>query len=185
MKIQLELYAGSALGDTSAGAVIIEEMKALQKKHEEDMEDLMKEMQEATIGNDEDLKAELAKDRQRLEQLMANAEEDKKKLARPRPPPRHGPPPAPLPPAVPPRKSPNRLQKPLPDIPQEHVQTWRSDNASPRLHTLHAPPRPVYHFQEEMDDDQIYADRIAETIYRVKDKFVGVIEHLRRSTHTP
>ena len=191
MKIQLELYAGSALGDTSAGAVIIEEMKALQKKHEEDMEDLMKEMQEATIGNDEDLKAELVKDRQRLEQLMASAEEDKRKLARPRPPPIHGPPPALSPPALPPpalppRKSPNKFQKPLPNIPQdEHVQTWHSDNASPTLHATHAQPRPIYHFQEEMDDDKIYADRIADTIYRAKDKFVSAITHFRRSSHTP
>lgn len=58
LKIQTELNSGRALGDTSAGAVIIEEMKALRKKHEEEMEDLMKEMQEAAMDNDEDLRAE-------------------------------------------------------------------------------------------------------------------------------
>ena len=81
LKIQTELNSGMALGDTSAGAVIIEEMKALQKKHEKDMEDLRKEMQEAEMDNDEDLRAELAKDRKQLEQLMARQGENQKRLA--------------------------------------------------------------------------------------------------------
>lgn len=81
LKIQTELNSGRALGDTSAGAVIIEEMKALRKKHEEEMEDLMKEMQEAAMDNDEDLRADLARNRQQLEQLMARAEENQRRLA--------------------------------------------------------------------------------------------------------
>ncbi|KJA22643.1 hypothetical protein HYPSUDRAFT_40711 [Hypholoma sublateritium FD-334 SS-4] len=81
LKIQTELNSGRALGDTSAGAVIIEEIKALQKKHAGEMEDLMKEMQEAAMDNDKDLRADLAKDRQQLEQLMERAEENQRRLA--------------------------------------------------------------------------------------------------------
>ncbi len=81
LKIQTELNSGKALGDTSAGAIIIEEMKELQKKHEKDMEDLRKEMQEAEMDNDEDLRAELAKDRKQLEQLMARQQENQRRLA--------------------------------------------------------------------------------------------------------
>ncbi|KJA22634.1 hypothetical protein HYPSUDRAFT_40697 [Hypholoma sublateritium FD-334 SS-4] len=174
MKIQLELYAGSALGNTSAGAVIIEEMTALQRKHGEEMEDLMKEMQEAAFTNDEDLRAELVKDRQRLEQLMANAEEDKRKLAKPRAP--QG-----SPPMLPPRKSPNELQKPLPKIPQgEHVQTWHSDHAL----ASHAGPGTIYS-QEEMDPDKVYAQRIADKVYETKDKIVNAYKfYMHGSYHT-
>lgn len=174
MKIQLELYAGSALGDTSAGAVIIEEMKALQRKHGEEMEDLMKEMQEAAMANDEDLRAELVKDRQRLEQLMSSAEEDKRKLARPRAP--QGPPPT-----LPPRKSANKPQKPLPKIPQgEHVQTWHSDTAL----TLDAESSAIYS-QEEADLDKIYAQRIADKVYDAKDKIVNAFKsYIPGSHHT-
>ncbi len=80
MKIQGELSAGRALGDTSAGAVILEEMKEFQRKHAEEMQDLLREMQEATTANDEDLKAELAEERQKLQELMERAEQDQKQL---------------------------------------------------------------------------------------------------------
>ncbi|KJA22638.1 hypothetical protein HYPSUDRAFT_54752 [Hypholoma sublateritium FD-334 SS-4] len=80
MKIQGELDAGIPLGDTSAGAVIIEEMKELKKKHDEEMQDLLKELQDATMANDEDLRAELAEERQKLEESMARAEQDQQRL---------------------------------------------------------------------------------------------------------
>ena len=80
MKIQGELSAGIPLGDTSAGAVILEEMKEFQRKHDEEMQDLLQEMQEATTANDEDLKAELAEERQKLQELMERAEQDQKRL---------------------------------------------------------------------------------------------------------
>ena len=80
LKIQTELSAGSTLGDTSAGAVIIEEMKELQKKHEKEMEELKKELEEAVNTNDEQLRAELAEERRKLEELMARAGQDRKIL---------------------------------------------------------------------------------------------------------
>lgn len=80
MKIQGELDAGIALGDTSAGAVIVEEMKELKRKHDEEMQDLLKELQEATMANDEDLRAEIAEERRKLEELMTRAEQDEKRL---------------------------------------------------------------------------------------------------------
>ena len=58
----------------SAGAVILEEMKGLQTKHDEGM-------QEVTMANDEDLKAELAEKRQKMEGLMTRAEQDQKRLS--------------------------------------------------------------------------------------------------------
>ena len=76
LKIQEELEAGRALGDTSAGAVILEEMKEAQRKHEEEMEDLRKEMEEGDAA-DEDLRAELAEERRRLEEMMAQMERER------------------------------------------------------------------------------------------------------------
>ncbi|KAK2466554.1 hypothetical protein APHAL10511_001416 [Amanita phalloides] len=81
MKIQEQLNAGMALGDTSAGAVIIEEMKELQKKHENEMEELKKELEEAANETDEDLKAELDEERRKLEERIAQVEEDRRRLA--------------------------------------------------------------------------------------------------------
>ncbi|KAF8907866.1 hypothetical protein CPB84DRAFT_1959430 [Gymnopilus junonius] len=79
-KLQEELAEGKALGDTSAGAVIVEEMKELQKKHRQDMEDLKKEIEQAARTGDEELKVELAEDRRRLEEVMMRVEEDRKAL---------------------------------------------------------------------------------------------------------
>ena len=79
-KLQGELADGKALGDTSAGAVIVEEIKALQKKHDTEMEDLLRELQDAMNAEDEGLKAELTTERLRLEQKMVRAEEDSKNL---------------------------------------------------------------------------------------------------------
>ncbi|KAK7444070.1 hypothetical protein VKT23_015468 [Stygiomarasmius scandens] len=80
LKIQEELNAGRALGDTSAGAVIIEEMKELQKKHVKELEDLKNEMEEAMKANDDELQAELDEERQKLEEMMARAEQDQRML---------------------------------------------------------------------------------------------------------
>ncbi|THU97595.1 hypothetical protein K435DRAFT_610620, partial [Dendrothele bispora CBS 962.96] len=65
LKIQEELSAGRSLGDTSAGAVVWEEMKEMQKKHEKQLEDLKNEMEEAKNMNDEELQAELTEERQK------------------------------------------------------------------------------------------------------------------------
>ncbi|KAK2466547.1 hypothetical protein APHAL10511_001409 [Amanita phalloides] len=80
MKIQEELDAGMVLGDTSAGAVIVEEMKELQKKHAQEMEELTKELEEATNENDEDLRAELDAERKKLAEKIARVEEDRERL---------------------------------------------------------------------------------------------------------
>jgi len=84
MKIHEELNEGRTLGDTSAGAMIIEEMKELKEKHDKEVEGLKKEMEEAVIANDEDLRAELAEEHRKLEEMMARAEEDRKTLEKTR-----------------------------------------------------------------------------------------------------
>ena len=80
MMIQEELNAGWSLGDTSAGALIVKEMKELKKKHDKEVEMLKKELEEASKANDEDLRLELAEERRKLEEIMTRAEEDRKTL---------------------------------------------------------------------------------------------------------
>ena len=80
MKIQEELNEGRTLGDTSAGAMIIEEIKELKEKHVKEVEGLRKEMEEALMANDEELRLELDEERRKLEGIMAHAEEDRKTL---------------------------------------------------------------------------------------------------------
>jgi hypothetical protein len=86
MKIQEELDEGRTLGDTSAGAMIIEEMKELKEKHDKEIEGLRKEMEEALRTNDEELRLELDEERQKLEEMMTRAEEDRKTLEKVRKP---------------------------------------------------------------------------------------------------
>ncbi|KAG6370908.1 hypothetical protein JVT61DRAFT_10932 [Boletus reticuloceps] len=82
MQIQRELEAGMTLGTTSAGTVLTAEMREMQKKHEKELADLKREMEEATKANDLALRAELAEERKALEQKMVRAEEDRERLAR-------------------------------------------------------------------------------------------------------
>jgi hypothetical protein len=84
MMIQEELNSGQTLGDTSAGALIVEEMKELKKKHEKEVEGLKKELADASMANDEELRLELAEERRKLEEMMARAEEDRKTLKKTR-----------------------------------------------------------------------------------------------------
>jgi len=80
LKIQKELDAGKVLADTSAGGVIMEEMKEVQQKHNKEMEDLKKEMEDAAMENNEDLEAELAEERRKLQKAMAQVEEDRQRM---------------------------------------------------------------------------------------------------------
>ena len=80
IKIQEELNEGCTLGDTSAGAMIIEEMKGLKEMHDKEVEELREEMEEALMANDEGLRLELDEERRKLEGMMARAEEDRKTL---------------------------------------------------------------------------------------------------------
>ena len=82
--IQEELNAGRTLGDTSAGALIVEEMKELKKKHDREVEELKKELEDASMVNNEDLILELAEERRKLEAMMAHAEEDRNTLQKTR-----------------------------------------------------------------------------------------------------
>jgi hypothetical protein len=84
MMIQEELNAGRTLGDTSAGALIVEEMKELKKKHDKEAEGLKKELENASMANDEELRLELAEERRKLEEMMARAEGDRKTLKKTR-----------------------------------------------------------------------------------------------------
>ena len=80
LKIQEELDAGRVLADTSAGGVIMEEMKEVKQKHNKEMEDLKKEMEDAVMENNEDLEAELAEERRKLQKEMAQMEEDRQRM---------------------------------------------------------------------------------------------------------
>ena len=84
LKIQEELDAGEVLANTSAGGVIMEELKEVQQKHNKEMEDLKKEIEDAAMENDEDLEAELAEEQRRLQKVMAQMEEDQKRMAKTR-----------------------------------------------------------------------------------------------------
>jgi len=80
MKIQEELNAGRSMGDTSAGAVIVEEMEEMKKKHNKELEVLKKELEDASMANDEELRTELIEERQRMEVTISRAEEARKTL---------------------------------------------------------------------------------------------------------
>jgi hypothetical protein len=87
MMIQEELNAGRTLGDTSAGALIVEEIKVLKKKHDKEVEVLKIELENASKANEEELRLELAEECRKLEEVMARAEEDRKTLKKTRVPP--------------------------------------------------------------------------------------------------
>lgn len=72
------------MGDTSAGALIVKEMKELKKEHDKETEGLRKEFEDASKANDEELRLELAEERRKLEKMMARAEEDRKTLKKTR-----------------------------------------------------------------------------------------------------
>ena len=86
MMIQEELNAGRTLGDTSAGALIVEEIKELKKKHDKEVQELKKGLEDASMVNDEELRLELAEERWKLEEMMMRADEDQKTLKKTRAP---------------------------------------------------------------------------------------------------
>ncbi|KAN0097942.1 hypothetical protein V8E55_002388, partial [Tylopilus felleus] len=82
MQIQKELEAGMTLGNTSAGTVLTAEMQEMQKKHNKELVELKRDIEEAAKANDLALRAELAEEHRALEQKMTCAEEDRERLAR-------------------------------------------------------------------------------------------------------
>ena len=80
LKIQEELNAGRTLGNTSAGALIVEEILELKKKHDKEVEGLKKELENASMANNEELRLELSEERRKLEEMMTRVEEDRKTL---------------------------------------------------------------------------------------------------------
>lgn len=80
LKIQKELNDGKALAETSAGAIIIEEMMEMKKKHDKEVENLRKEIEQAVRENHEELRAELVEEERKIEELKAREEEDIKRL---------------------------------------------------------------------------------------------------------
>ncbi|KAF8426805.1 hypothetical protein L210DRAFT_975286 [Boletus edulis BED1] len=59
------------LGDTSAGSVLVADMREMQKEHEKKLVGLKREMEEATRANDFALRAGLAEEHQALQLKMA------------------------------------------------------------------------------------------------------------------
>ncbi|KAG9311529.1 P-loop containing nucleoside triphosphate hydrolase protein [Chiua virens] len=80
MQIQEELREGKKLSETAAGKVVMEEMADAQKKHERELADLKKEMEVAAEAKDHALRLELEEERQVLEDRMARANADRKRL---------------------------------------------------------------------------------------------------------
>ena len=80
MKIQEELRAGKKLVDTAAGMVLAAEMMEMQKKQERELADLKKEMDDAEEDNNRTLRAELEQERKAVEEKMARANADRKRL---------------------------------------------------------------------------------------------------------
>jgi len=76
LKMQEELDTGRALGNTSAGAVIMREMKEMQKEHEMRMQALKDEMEQES----KDVRDQLEAERRELVERMAQIQEDSKRL---------------------------------------------------------------------------------------------------------
>jgi len=76
LKMQEELDTGRALGNTSAGAVIMREMKEMQKEHEMRMQTLKDEMEQES----KDVRDQLEAERQELVKRMAQIQEDSNRL---------------------------------------------------------------------------------------------------------
>ena len=80
LQIQVELDEGKTLEETRAGSVLKEEITALAEKHKVDMQDLRKEIEEATKTKQAELLAELEEERMKTEQQMLKIQEDLDKL---------------------------------------------------------------------------------------------------------
>jgi len=76
LKIQKELNAHRALADTSAGAVIMKEMKEMDKEHRKRMQDLKEEVERES----EDMRAEFEAERRQLAEQIAQIQEDQNRL---------------------------------------------------------------------------------------------------------
>jgi len=76
LKMQEELDTGRALGNTSAGAVVMREMKEMQKKHEVWMQTLKDEMEQES----KDMRDHLEAEHRKLVKRMAQIQEDSKRL---------------------------------------------------------------------------------------------------------
>jgi len=76
LKMQEELGTGRALGNTSAGAVIMREMKEMQKEHEVRMQTLKDEMDRES----KDMRDQLEAERRELVKRMAQIQEDSNRL---------------------------------------------------------------------------------------------------------
>jgi hypothetical protein len=70
LQIKAELDEGKTLEETRAGSVIKEDITALAKKHKVDMQDLQKEIEEATKTKQAELLAELTEECLKTEQQM-------------------------------------------------------------------------------------------------------------------
>jgi len=76
LKIQEELNAGRALGNTSAGAVIMRAMEEMQKEHDMRMQTLKNDMDRES----KDVRDQLEAERRELERQMAKVQDDRKRL---------------------------------------------------------------------------------------------------------
>ena len=79
-QFQEELRAGVPLAKTSAGGVIFEEVKDLQQKHDNEIEELKRELEEAKGSNNAELQTGLEEDLQKQIEALRRLGLDETKL---------------------------------------------------------------------------------------------------------
>jgi hypothetical protein len=81
-KIAEELHEGKELVDTSAGAVLSADIKAMEARHKEEMLELKRDMEKANRAKDAELKWQLEQEHRELEWKLENIQREHEKLRR-------------------------------------------------------------------------------------------------------
>ena len=81
-KIAEELHEGKELVDTSAGAVLSADIKAMEARHKEEMLELKSEMEKANRAKDAELKLQLEQEHRELEWKLEHLQREHEKLRR-------------------------------------------------------------------------------------------------------
>ena len=79
-KIAEELHKGKELVDTSAGAVLSADSKAMEARHKEEMLELKSEMEKANRAKDAELKLQLEQEHRELEWKLEHLQREHEKL---------------------------------------------------------------------------------------------------------
>jgi hypothetical protein len=80
LQIQDELSSGTALRDTAAGQMVMENIREMLEKHQKELEDLREEMREAAEKNNQALMNEIEEERKTVEEAMRKNQDNYIKL---------------------------------------------------------------------------------------------------------